>query len=71
MRSTDTALTTPTQGGSGEYESFTDQFEAQIGSRTDLQPVTKLQYLKSPLKGQTLDLIKGLARHHLKRNCEI
>ena len=25
-----------------EYESFIDQFEAQIGGRSDLEPVTKL-----------------------------
>ncbi len=42
-----------------EYESFTDQFQAQIGYKTDLQPVTKLQYLKSQLKGRALDLIRG------------
>lgn len=42
-----------------EYESFIDQFEAQIGNRTDLEPVTKLQYLKTQLKGRALDLIKG------------
>lgn len=46
-------------GGLGEYESFIDQFEAQIGGRTDLEPVTKLQYLKTQLKGLALDLIKG------------
>ena len=38
-------------GDLGEYESFIDQFEAQIGGRTDLEPVTKLQYLKTQLKG--------------------
>ena len=32
---------------------------AQIGGRTDLEPVTKLQYLKIQLKGRALDLIKG------------
>lgn len=42
-----------------EYEAFIDQFEAQIGSRPDLEPVTKLQYLKTQLKGHALDLIKG------------
>ncbi len=38
-----------------------DQFEAQLGSRQDLEPVTKLQYLKSQLKGRALDLIKGFS----------
>lgn len=42
-----------------EFEAFLDQFEAQIGSRQDLEPVTKLQYLKSQLKGQALELIQG------------
>ena len=42
-----------------EYEEFIDQFEAQIGSRPDLEPLTKLQYLKSLLKGRALELIKG------------
>ena len=46
-------------GDLAEYESFIDQFHAQIGSRTDLEPVTKLQYLKSQLKGRALDLIRG------------
>ena len=46
-------------GDLGEYESFIDQFQAQIGCRTDLEPVTKLQYLKAQLKGRALDLIKG------------
>ena len=48
-------------GDLGEYESFIDQFEAQIGGRTDLEPVTKLQYLKTQLKRQALDLIKGFS----------
>lgn len=43
-----------------EYESFFDQFQAQIGKRSDLEPVTKLQYLKSQLKGSALDLIKNI-----------
>lgn len=43
-----------------EYESFFDQFQAQIGKRCDLEPVTKLQYLKSQLKGSALDLIKNI-----------
>ena len=30
-----------------EFDSFYDQFQAQIGKRTDLDPVIKLQYLKS------------------------
>lgn len=42
-----------------EYEAFIDQFEAQIGKRHDLEPVTKLHYLKSQLTGRALDLIKG------------
>ena len=42
-----------------EYEQFIDQFEAQIESRPDLEPVTKLQFLKSLLEGRALDLVKG------------
>ena len=42
-----------------EYESFIDQFQAQIGNRKDLEQVTKLQYLKSHLKGRALELIEG------------
>ena len=41
-----------------EFESFFDQFQAQIGSRPDIEPVTKLQYLKGHLKGNALDLIR-------------
>ena len=47
------------RGELSEYESFIDQFEAQIGRRQDLEPVTKLHYLKSQLTGRALDLIKG------------
>ena len=51
----------PIFGGElSEYESFMDQFEAQIGKRQDLEPVTKLHYLKSHLTGRALDLIKGV-----------
>lgn len=46
-------------GDLGEYEAFMDQFQAQIGYRTDLEPVTKLQYLKTQLKGRAFDLVKG------------
>lgn len=43
-----------------EFDSFFDQFQAQIGQREDLAPVTKLQYLKAQLKGGALDLIKDI-----------
>lgn len=42
-----------------DYESFMDQFQAQIGSRSDLEPVSKLHYLRSQLRGRPLELIKG------------
>lgn len=44
-----------------EYEAFYDQFQAQVGSRSDLEPVTKLQYLKSQLKGNAYDLVKDIS----------
>ena len=46
-------------GDPTEYEAFMDQYMAQIGNREDLEPVTKLQYLKSQLKGRALDLVQG------------
>lgn len=50
----------PTFSGSlDEYEPFIDQFQVQIGNRTDLEPVTKLHYLKAQLKGKPLELIQG------------
>lgn len=42
-----------------EFESFYDQFSSQIGTRTDLDNVTKLQYLKSQRQGSPLELVKG------------
>ena len=50
----------PVFGGDlSEYESFLDQFQAKIGRRQNLEPVTKLHYLKAQLTGKALDLIKG------------
>jgi len=44
-----------------EFEAFWDQFEAQIGKRSDLSKVSKLQYLKTCLKGSATELIKSFA----------
>ena len=40
--------------------SFFDQFQAQVGNRDDLEPVIKLQYLKSQLRGKAHELIKDI-----------
>lgn len=54
-----------------EYESFMDQFQAQIGGRVDLEPVTKLQYLKSQVKGRPFDLIKGYTSASANYQCAL
>ena len=43
-----------------EYEPFWDQFRAQVDLRSDIEPVSKLAYLKSLLTGNALELIKNL-----------
>lgn len=59
------------EGEAVEWDSFWDQFDSNIHSRSDLTEVDKLSYLKGQLKGNAKKLISGFPSEAVSYNAAV